>query len=69
MGKVVLVAGGAGFIGSHLCLRLLECGCQVVCMDNLSTGKLRNLASVWADDRFTFILQDIAKPLDRKSVV
>ena len=62
MGKVVLVAGGAGFIGSHLCLRLLECGCQVVCMDNLSTGKLRNLASVWADDRFTFILQDIAKP-------
>lgn len=46
MGKVVLVAGGAGFIGSHLCLRLLECGCQVVCMDDLSTGKLRNLASV-----------------------
>ena len=62
MGKVVLVAGGAGVIGTHLWRRGGGGGCQVVCMDDLSTCKLRNLASVWADDRFTFILQDIAKP-------
>lgn len=62
MGKTALIAGGAGFIGSHLCTRLLECGYRVVCMDNLSTGKLRNLAPFLADDRFTFILQDIARP-------
>ncbi len=62
-GKVALVAGGAGFVGSHLCKRLLKLGYHVVCMDDLSTGKLRNLASFLADDRFTFILQDITKAI------
>ncbi|MCA9254904.1 MAG: NAD-dependent epimerase/dehydratase family protein, partial [Phycisphaerales bacterium] len=42
-GSTILVTGGAGFIGSHLCERMLEEGHQVVCMDNLLTGDLRNV--------------------------
>ena len=42
----VLVTGGAGFIGSHLCERLLEDGCEVVCLDNLSTGSVRKVGGV-----------------------
>ncbi len=45
-GKTVLVTGGAGFIGSHLCERLLELGARVVCVDNLSTGKKENLDGI-----------------------
>ena len=41
--KRVLVSGGAGFIGSHLCKRLINDGCYVICMDNLFTGSKRNI--------------------------
>jgi UDP-glucose 4-epimerase len=55
----VLITGGAGFIGSHLAQRLLEQGCQVVVVDNLSTGSLRNIRPLESNPGFTFILEDI----------
>ena len=54
----VLVTGGAGFIGSHLCDLLLGKGCSVVCMDNLLTGNAENIAHV-RDDRFLFVKHDV----------
>ncbi|HEX8995770.1 MAG TPA: UDP-glucuronic acid decarboxylase family protein [Ktedonobacterales bacterium] len=60
----VLVAGGAGFIGSHLCARLLREGHTVVCVDNLLTGSERNIAPLRADTRFTFLRRDITEPFD-----
>ncbi|MBX3728908.1 MAG: SDR family oxidoreductase [Candidatus Sumerlaeia bacterium] len=53
-----LVTGGAGFIGSHLCDKLLALGHHVICMDNLSTGKIDNIAHI-RDERFLFIKQDV----------
>lgn len=58
-----LVTGGAGFLGSHLCDALLARGHQVVCIDNLSTGKRENIAHI-DDPGFEFIEQDITKYLD-----
>jgi len=54
----ILVTGGAGFIGSHLCERLLAEGHQVVCLDNLSTGDLRNLEDIKDDPSLRFVLAD-----------
>lgn len=59
----VLVAGGAGFIGSHLCERLLSEGHQVVCIDNLCTGDLGNIAGIKGNHLFRFILQDVVSPI------
>lgn len=59
----VLVTGGAGFLGSHLCDRLLKDGCEVVCIDNLVTGSLDNLRDARAHERFTFINQNVEEPL------
>lgn len=55
----ILVTGGAGFLGSHLCRALLARGDSVVCVDNLSTGEEANVADLTADPRFTFVLADI----------
>ena len=62
-GRTSLVTGGAGFLGSHLCERLLAEGCRVVCVDNLITGSLRNIQHLRERDDFTFIEHDISKPL------
>jgi dTDP-glucose 4,6-dehydratase len=55
----VLITGGAGFIGSHLCERFLQDGSDVICMDNFLTGSPDNIAHLFANPRFTFIQQDV----------
>ena len=55
----VLITGGAGFIGSHLCERFLADGDEVICMDNFLTGSADNIAHLFAERRFTFIQQDV----------
>ncbi len=54
-----LVTGGAGFLGSHLCERLLQDGLYVVCMDNLITGSLTNIEHLFGQDGFTFVQHDV----------
>ena len=61
--KLILVAGGAGFLGSHLCERLLGDGHRVVCLDNLQTGTLANLRHAEREPGFSFIRHDITRPL------
>src|SRR6188508_3068735 len=55
----LLVTGGAGFIGSHLCERFLGEGHEVICVDSLLTGDRDNVAPLFANPRFTFLEQDI----------
>ena len=62
----VLVAGGAGFLGSHLCETLLAAGYQVICADNLSTGRLDNIRHLLDLPHFTFRRHDIRNPLHLK---
>ncbi len=62
-GRRVLVAGGAGFLGSHLCDRLLREGQMVICMDNFSTGRMENLRHLQDTSTFTIIRHDIVDPL------
>jgi len=57
--KRALVTGGAGFLGSHLCGRLMDEGLEVVCMDNLITGSLDNIESYFGRDGFTFVHHDV----------
>lgn len=59
---VTLVTGGAGFLGSHLCERLLEQGQDVVCMDNFFTGRRRNVAHLLENPRFELIRHDVIDP-------
>lgn len=61
--QITLVAGGAGFIGSHLCRALLDRGETVVCLDNLQTSRPVNLRLLETDPRFKFIEADIVNPL------
>ncbi|MFC0410733.1 UDP-glucuronic acid decarboxylase family protein [Roseomonas elaeocarpi] len=61
--KLALVAGGAGFLGSHLCDRLLAEGMEVLCLDNLQTGRMENLRHLERDSRFNFVQADISEPL------
>ncbi len=60
----ILVAGGAGFLGSHLCERLLNEGNFVICVDNFSTGRLENLRNLLRYDTFSFVRHDIVNPID-----
>jgi dTDP-glucose 4,6-dehydratase len=57
----VLVTGGAGFLGSHLCDRLLALGHEVVAMDNLVTGNVRNIAHLSQEPRFRFVRHDVTQ--------
>jgi len=61
---LALVTGGAGFIGSHLCERLLAEGYRVVCIDNLSTGVLENVAPLLREANFEYIDHDVSGPID-----
>jgi UDP-glucuronate decarboxylase len=58
------VAGGAGFLGSHLCDRLLREGQAVICVDNFSTGRLENVRHLLRFDTFSYVRHDIVDPID-----
>jgi nucleoside-diphosphate-sugar epimerase len=59
----IVVTGGAGFIGSNLCARLIAEGHTVLCIDNLITGNRENIAPLLENDRFTFLEHDITQPV------
>jgi UDP-glucuronate decarboxylase len=58
-----LVSGGSGFLGSHLCDRLIERGHDVLCVDNLFTGQKRNIAHLHGNPKFEFLRHDVTFPL------
>jgi UDP-glucuronate decarboxylase len=62
-GKRVLVTGGAGFLGSHLCERLLDDGADVLCVDNYFTGRRANIAHLLANPSFEAMRHDVTQPL------
>lgn len=62
-GKTVLVTGGAGFLGSHLCDRLVEMGDDVICVDNFFSGSKQNIKHLLGHPRFELIRHDIVRPL------
>lgn len=62
--KTILITGGAGFIGSNLCERLLNDGHQIICIDNLYTGSLENIKHLFRNPKFKFINHDITIPLN-----
>jgi len=66
--KVALVAGGAGFIGSHLCDRLVKEGYDVLCIDNLYTGRMENIRHLLKNPQFTFANHDVTLPLSYDNV-
>ncbi|MDH4277042.1 MAG: SDR family oxidoreductase [Acidimicrobiia bacterium] len=57
----VVVSGGSGFLGSHLCDRLIERGDEVVCIDNLITGSTDNIEHLFGNQQFTFVLHDVSQ--------
>ena len=60
--KRVLVTGGSGFIGSHLCTRLIDSGCDVLCLDNLYSGEKDNIAHLLDSPYFEFVRHDVTFP-------
>lgn len=64
-----VITGGAGFVGSHLCERFLAEGHEVVCVDNLLTGTLKNIEHLRSNDRFRFIEHNISEPLELDGTV
>ena len=61
--KRILVTGGAGFIGSHLCEKLLNQGNEVICLDNLFTGRKENILHLMDNPYFEFIRHDVIEPI------
>lgn len=59
-----IVTGGAGFLGSHLCDRLISEGHEVLCLDNLLTGRMGNIEHLLSHPRFAFVRHDVTKPID-----
>ena len=60
----ILITGGAGFIGSHLCDFFLDLGHEVICMDNLLTGRMENVGQHEGNKRFTFVEHDVTEYID-----
>lgn len=67
--NTILVTGGAGFIGSHLCERLVKEGNNVICVDNLLTGSQKNIAPLLSNKNFSFVNQDASYPVKIKKGV
>ena len=63
MSDRVLVTGGAGFLGSHLCDRLISMGCEVLCVDNYFTGQRKNIAHLLQHENFELMRHDVTFPL------
>jgi UDP-glucuronate decarboxylase len=61
--KRILITGGAGFLGSHLCRRLLDEGHEILCVDNFFTGARRNITHLIDDKRFELLRHDVTFPL------
>ncbi len=66
--KNILVTGGAGFIGSHLCEELIKRGNYVICLDNLFTGSKKNISYLLKSKNFEFVKHDIINPYFRKGI-
>ena len=66
--KNILITGGAGFIGSHLCNRLLNEGNKIICLDNLFTGSENNISNLIDNSDFEFVNHDITKPYYREGI-
>ena len=66
--KNILITGGAGFVGSHLCKRLLEEGNNIICLDNLFTGSKKNIYNLMNNSSFEFVNHDITKPYYRDKI-
>jgi dTDP-glucose 4,6-dehydratase len=64
LSNTAVVTGGAGFLGSHLCERLLAEGYSVVCVDNLVTGRRENIGHLLDDPRFRFVHHDVSRPFE-----
>src|SRR3989339_349271 len=67
--ETCLVTGGAGFIGSHLCDKLIQNGYKVICLDNLLTGSKRNIEHLLSNANFEFVETDVCKTIDIKDTV
>ncbi len=66
--KNIIVTGGAGFIGSHLCKALLELRHNVICLDNLFTGSINNISDLIDNANFEFVKHDIIEPYFRENI-
>lgn len=66
--KITIVAGGAGFVGSHLCEKLLNKGHHILCLDNLCTGNLKNIQHLRGNKLFKFKHHDIVSPIEIENV-
>lgn len=67
--RTVLVAGGAGFLGSNLCDRLVADGARVICLDNMQTGTPENLTGLSREPRFSLVEQDVCDPIPARLAV
>lgn len=65
----ILVTGGAGFLGSHLCEKLVKLGHQVICMDNLLTGRKENVSNLMGDPLFEFVEHDVSNYMDVRAKI
>ena len=66
--KNILITGGAGFIGSHLCKALVNLGHNIICLDNLSTGSIKNISDLINCTNFEFVEHDIVEPYFRNNI-
>lgn len=64
----ILVTGGAGFIGSNLCKRLVREGHSIICLDNLYTGRKKNIEALLEEPNFQFVHRDVAEPIDYEGI-